>query len=178
MLGYAKREFVGHNVSMCIPEPFGSVHQSLMKRFIRTGKEVRQVDTPPPLRLWHAQCNTECPGPQVMLSKTRVMFFKHRQGHIFPALMHTSVVKGSFVAGIQKLSTSDECIWFYSRSFSVCAASRGSLSLLGVSALRSFRTGVDCCHTVCGISSSWFFPLPGGQPGPGRRQCAAVSLHG
>ena len=71
-------------------------------------------------------------GPQFMLSAARVMFLKHRQGHIFPALVNTNVMEGSFVAAMQKLNTSDEFIWFYSRSLTVSAASLGSLALLGV----------------------------------------------
>lgn len=41
MLGYTRRELVGHNISKFIPEPFSSVHQMYMKRYLRTGKEVR-----------------------------------------------------------------------------------------------------------------------------------------
>lgn len=41
MLGYSKRELVGHNISMFIPEPFGSVHDTYVKRFVRTGNQVR-----------------------------------------------------------------------------------------------------------------------------------------
>ena len=43
MLGYAKRELVGMNISTVIPEPISSFHQAKLKAYIRHGREVRQA---------------------------------------------------------------------------------------------------------------------------------------
>ena len=40
LLGYSKRELVGHNISKLIPEPIGSAHQKYMTRYLLTGQEV------------------------------------------------------------------------------------------------------------------------------------------
>lgn len=69
---------------------------------------------------------------QVILNSARVLFVKHRHGYIFPVYSNTNVVDGCFFAAMQKVETTDEYIWFYSDSFTVAAASRGALNLLGV----------------------------------------------
>ena len=73
-----------------------------------------------------------CVPLQVILSNARILFVKHRQGYIFPAQVNVSVMDGCFVAAMQKCNTSEEFIWFYSKSFVVSAASEGSLAMLGV----------------------------------------------
>lgn len=67
-----------------------------------------------------------------MTLKTRVMFMRHRDGHIFPALISGNHMNGNLVAAIQRVETADEFVWFFSKSFTVCAASLGSLALFGV----------------------------------------------
>lgn len=60
------------------------------------------------------------------------MFAKHRHGHIFPVLLNVNPLNDSFVGIIQKLNCSSHFIWFYSKSFVICGASRESLHMLGV----------------------------------------------
>lgn len=40
MFGYSRREFLGQNLRIIIPEPVASVHGDLMMNHIRTGREV------------------------------------------------------------------------------------------------------------------------------------------
>ena len=40
MLGYGKRELVGQNINVIVPEPMASMHQEHMKSYIRTGRQV------------------------------------------------------------------------------------------------------------------------------------------
>lgn len=115
-----------------------------------------------------------CRFGQVMLSKARLMFLKHRQGHLLPVIMNANVVDSSFVAVMQQVQTSDEYIWFYSNSHTICGASQGSLSLLGVRScmLRVLDVSDLHCECVCvcvcqvdstdidegGVSLSHFIP--------------------
>lgn len=41
MFGHSHRDLVGQNVSLLIPEPFGSQHQAYLDRYLETGQQVR-----------------------------------------------------------------------------------------------------------------------------------------
>ena len=71
---------------------------------------------------------------QVMQSSSRTMFAKHKQGYIFPVLQNSSTLERCFIGFVQKLITTEEFIWFYSKSYIIPEATRDSLLLLGVSA--------------------------------------------
>lgn len=41
MFGYAKREIVGRNISVVVPEPMCSAHDSYLRNYVTSGTEVR-----------------------------------------------------------------------------------------------------------------------------------------
>lgn len=70
---------------------------------------------------------------QGAMKMSRVMFMKHRDGYMLPVYLNVNSFKYRIVAVIQKLKVSDQFIWFYSNSWTVCAATHESFRLLGVS---------------------------------------------
>ena len=73
-----------------------------------------------------------------MVNSTRVVFGKHRLGHIFPMVMSLREADNAFVGAIQQLNCDSHFILFYSKSMHVVGASEESLSMMGV-----------CARTVC-----------------------------
>ena len=43
MFGYGKREFLGHNIDITVPEPFATGHLAHMMNFLKTGQLVRPI---------------------------------------------------------------------------------------------------------------------------------------
>jgi PAS domain S-box-containing protein len=41
MFGYAKRDMVGKNINLLIPQPMSSRHDQYLRRYVETGKTVR-----------------------------------------------------------------------------------------------------------------------------------------
>ena len=78
------------------------------------------------------------------MASVRTLFGKHREGYIFPMLMKASPMDNCFMSVMQRLTTSDEYIWFFSKSFTVCAASHESMRLLGVSGRCQGLLGCIC----------------------------------
>ncbi len=69
---------------------------------------------------------------QYFPSMSRVMFGKHKQGYIFPLMLALNMMEDGISGAVQRIDTSDEFIWFYSKSLTICGASQGSYRLLGV----------------------------------------------
>jgi hypothetical protein len=65
---------------------------------------------------------------------TRVMFARHREGHIFPVLMHVTRGETEFAGIFQRVASADDFVLFLADSLVVTAASQleGSLALFGV----------------------------------------------
>jgi PAS domain S-box-containing protein len=63
LLGYNRREFVGHNIAAIIPEPIASVHQMYLGKYMHDGKET-------------------------VVNTSRIFFVQHRAGYVFPARMN------------------------------------------------------------------------------------------
>ena len=78
-----------------------------------------------------------------MLSKSRTMFAKHRLGHIFPVLMNAKAMEEGIAGAMQKINTTDEFVWFYSKSLTVVAGTALSLAALGVSGSSARVTSPD-----------------------------------
>jgi hypothetical protein len=68
-----------------------------------------------------------------MMTKSRVMFGKHKRGYIFPILLNATALDSCLVSVIHKLTTTDEFVWFYAKSLTVCGVTAKSASLFGVS---------------------------------------------
>ena len=115
MFGYSKREAIGANINALLPEPISTVHDDYMKHYIRSGYEV-------------------------MLTNSRTMFGKHRNGYIFPLLENAKAMDEGLAGAVRKLHTTDEFVFFYSKSFIIPEASEGSFLALGVS--------LGCCVQV------------------------------
>jgi PAS domain S-box-containing protein len=107
LLGYTKQEAVGQNLNTIVPEPISSVHHQYLRDYIRTGNEVMQ-------------------------STSRIMFVKHKLGHVIPILQNSSTLEKHFIGFMQPLVTGEEYIWFYSKTFVISAATENSLALMGV----------------------------------------------
>ena len=110
MFGYTKRDVIGANINVLIPEPIATVHQQYMQHYIRSGQEA-------------------------MLTNSRTMFGKHRNGYIFPLLENAKAMDDGLAGAIRKLPTNDDYIFFYSKCFVIPEASQGSFLALGVSPL-------------------------------------------
>jgi hypothetical protein len=107
MYGYSKRDLIGQSLNIIIPEPIASVHQLYMRNYVRTGREV-------------------------MMNSSRTMFGKHKQGYLFPLLINSISGENGFVGMMQRLHTSDEFIWFYSKSLVIAGATQDCMRALGV----------------------------------------------
>lgn len=86
------------------------------------------------------------------MNTSRTMFGKHKQGHIFPLLMNSNSTEQCFVGVMQRLSNTDEFIWFYSKSHIIAGASQDTIAMFGVSVVVDkvrVRTSnyFECC--VC-----------------------------
>ena len=73
-----------------------------------------------------------------MMDCTRVVFGKHRLGHIFPLAMAMRQSSKGFVGAMQQLISNHHFILFYSKSMHIVGASEESLSMLGVSIVESW----------------------------------------
>ena len=49
MFGYTRRDMIGRNINVLVPEPMSTVHQQYMLRYISTGREVRKYCTTHPM---------------------------------------------------------------------------------------------------------------------------------
>ena len=66
------------------------------------------------------------------MKTTRVSFAKHRQGYIFPIVVNTNTLDGSFVGIMQPLPCQDEFIFFYSKSLLVSSSTQSAMAILHV----------------------------------------------
>ena len=107
LFGYTRRDLIGRNIDVLVPEPLATVHQSFMLKYIQTGRET-------------------------VMNTTRTVFGRHHDGHIFPILLNVKPLETSFAGVIAELHTSEHFILFASKSFVVSAASLESMTLLGV----------------------------------------------
>lgn len=72
---------------------------------------------------------------QTILQSSRVIFIKHRAGYVVPVILQVNSYAGSVVAIAQKLTVSDEYVWFFSNNYRVTTATHGAVRMLGVRAL-------------------------------------------
>ena len=79
---------------------------------------------------------------QNLIHTSRMMFGRHKQGYIFPLQINATIMDSTFYAVMQAASTQQEFIWFYSQSLRICAATEGSVKLLGVSRRRCISSVV------------------------------------
>jgi hypothetical protein len=156
VFGFSKREMIGQNLSVLIPEPIASHHQEHMKRYIATGREVSGIR--------FIVVSSVCLPfvvlqLQTIVRTSRTMFARHRQGHIFPIILHVDAMDSSFVGVIQKIPTQDEFIWYYAQSHVIVAASELSLLALGVRVtwFRVTFPNYSPCFVLCAIMcpGSW-----------------------
>ncbi len=109
LFGYNKREILGRDVSVLLPEPISSVHSTFLKSFLRDGK-IRVINT------------------------TRIMFGVHRAGHIFAMRGNIRPLEDGFV-GVFELINTPQCFIIFNggagnwRVLAACATTITSLAL-------------------------------------------------
>ena len=104
--GYTRKELVGRPLSSLLPEPFGTIHDSFLKSYLATGREV-------------------------MMNTSREVLALHRAGHIFPALLAVRSMEGGLGGLLQEVPSSEGIIIFLTKSLVITGACQRSFSLLG-----------------------------------------------
>ena len=109
LFGYTKREIVGRDMSILLPEPVASVHSVFLKSFLRDGR-IKVINT------------------------TRIMFGVHKSGHIFPMRGTIRPLEESFVGVFEAIQTNQSFLIFSGekgdwRLLSACESSLASLHL-------------------------------------------------
>ena len=90
----------------------------------------------------------------MLMKNSRVLFGKHKQGYVFPMLLNTSALETCFVGVMQKITSNDEFLWFYSKSLQVVAGSLESLMMMGVSVNFVLLVLSHVCLTVLCAAAS------------------------
>lgn len=131
LFGYTKREMIGRDMSVLLPEPISSIHSIFLKSFLRDGK-IKVINT------------------------TRIMFGVHKQGHIFPMRGNIRPLEESFVGVFEAMQTDQSFLIFSGKSsnwrlHAACAPSISSLSLDPV----DIRNGGYSLRSI--VSAAFFF---------------------
>jgi PAS domain S-box-containing protein len=113
LFGLSRSDILRRNVSVLLPEPLASMHDSFMRRYLTTG-ESQLVDY------------------------TRVVLAKHKAGYVFPMLLAVRESPPSqgapcFVGLLRPVMTVEQHI-LLDRSLCITAASQSSLAALGIDA--------------------------------------------
>ncbi len=172
MFGYAKREIVGRNISMVVPEPMSGAHDSYLRNYVSTGTEVCAYVACARVcvRVRVYICTLASVLPQRILNSTRTLFGRHRMGYIFPMLLNVTRLDTEFAGVMQRIQTQDEYILFLAQSFTVTAATQQSLALLGVRlALVIVDLAVLAIDNTC-------VTAPGRCAGHRRQRCEPVDV--
>jgi hypothetical protein len=84
-----------------------------------------------------------------MIMKTsRTLFGKHKHGHIFPILLNANLMEGHIMGIVQRVDSSDDYVWFTSKTLKVLGASQTSLLLMGVDSVDVDEGKVDVSRFV------------------------------
>jgi hypothetical protein len=84
-----------------------------------------------------------------MIMKTsRTLFGKHKHGHIFPILLNANLMEGHIMGVVQRVDSSDDYVWFTSKTLKVLGASQTSLLLMGVDSVDVDEGKVDVSRFV------------------------------
>jgi hypothetical protein len=156
MYGYAKTDIVGKNISVLVPEPMATVHQTFMINFVETGKEVigfKMLYTECGLSLspcgtftLHALCIVTFTylliSGQNIVHQTRTVFGRHHSGYIFPMLLCVKPMESTteFVGMVKQLNGEDDYIMFSSITNIIQAATQESMLMLGVRSWRVYAS--------------------------------------
>ncbi|RYY33538.1 PAS domain S-box protein, partial [archaeon] len=87
LLGVSKREALGKDVNIIVPEPIAAIHPAMLVQYNSNGEDV-------------------------IVNTSRIYFIKHRGGYVFPAKVNVCPQESEWVAAVEELQTSLSFVWF------------------------------------------------------------------
>jgi len=105
LFGYNRRDMIGRDVAIFVPEPIASIHTKLIQRYLSTGKER-------------------------MVNQYRLLLALHRNGYIFPIKFNIRPTAEEFIAVFEEVPSNLAFMFFLGaeHDWKVTAACKTSLS--------------------------------------------------
>jgi len=105
LFGYNRREMLGRDMSLLVPEPIASIHPRIVQRYQSTGKER-------------------------VVNQNRVLLALHRNGYIFPTKINIRPTAEQFIAVFEEIPSNLAFLFFFGaeQDWKVTAACKTSLS--------------------------------------------------
>jgi len=110
LFGYARRDLLGKNINVLVPEPISTIHQKFLEKYMATGEET-------------------------VVNTSRIYFAVHRNGHVFPISTNIRPMEEGFGGVLEEIVTSQGFIFFHGTAgkWKVTAACKNSMNFLDIS---------------------------------------------